>query len=207
LDVTLAFGGAELDRILDEAHARLVQQVVRNLIGLGWEVQAEVSFSVAGERGSIDILGWHSSSRSLLVVEVKSELPGVDPLLRPLDVKVRLAAGIARDRFGFDPATVSRIVVLPEDSTARRMATRYRAVLAAALPAHSREARRWLRRPGGELAGLWFLSLDRSANAVRNPSSIRRVQRPHSVIGERAGRTDGADRRLIDPHKVGELGN
>lgn len=203
LDIVASYRGAELSRILDEVHPRLVQLILAILDSCGWQAKVEVSFSIGGERGSIDVLGWHPGTRSLLVVEVKSELPGVDPLLRPLDVKVRLAVRIARDQFGWDPATVSRVVVLPEDSTARRIARRHAVVLAAALPARSRAVRSWLRRPLGDLAGLWFLSVDRSFDTMRNPSSIRRVQRAHSVIGEREYGDDTWDSRLIDPHKVG----
>ena len=41
------------------------------LQSLGWQTRSEVSYSVYGERGSIDVLAWHAPSRTLLVVEVK----------------------------------------------------------------------------------------------------------------------------------------
>src|SRR5438874_1584361 len=57
--VTLRWRGAELDRLLDQGHAALAGAVTELLTSLGWEVQAEVSYSIWGERGSIDLLAWH----------------------------------------------------------------------------------------------------------------------------------------------------
>lgn len=124
-------------------------------------------------------------------MEIKSELGAMDGLLRPLDVKVRLAAKIGRDRFGWQAKSVSRIVVLPEDRTARRAVERHQAILTQALPARSREVRAWLKRPVGGIAGLWFLSDDGSANAPRNPSSIRRVR----VTNPRSAASDSTAHR------------
>jgi hypothetical protein len=132
-------------------------------------------------RGSIDILGWKPAERALLVVEIKSEMGSMDGLLRPLDVKVRLAAKVATERFGWTAArVVGRLVVLPENSTARRTAARQASVLAAALPNRSRVVRHWLARPVGPLAGLWFLSSAQTVSITRNPSAIRRVRKPRS---------------------------
>lgn len=147
------------------------------------------------------------------MVEVKSELPGIDPLLRPLDVKVRLAGRIVRE-FGWQPLTVSRIVVLPEDSTCRRQVQRHNRVLDNALPARSREVRAWLKRPNGVLAGLWFLSIALTRDRRRNPSAVRRVKRPRSRTNghvQRSVRAGGGafdpGLRVIDPHKVLQRGD
>jgi hypothetical protein len=40
-----------------------------------------VTFSIYGERGSIDLLAWHSETRTLLVVELKSELTSIEETL------------------------------------------------------------------------------------------------------------------------------
>ncbi len=168
--------GAALDRLLDEGHARLSGRVVEILGQQGWMTEVEVTFSVYGDRGSIDILAWHAASRTLLVVEIKTELASVEGLLRPLDVKCRLARDIARDRFGWQPTRVCRVVVMPEDSTVRRQVTRHARIIDASLPHRSREVRQWLRSPHGQLAGLCFLSEVRSTNPTRNPSAIRRIR-------------------------------
>jgi hypothetical protein len=158
----------------------LIAKVVKLLKRLGWLVEVEVSFSEFGERGSIDVLAWQPSERALAVLEMKSELGGIDPTLRPLDVKVRLAPRIAR-RFGWhNTVAVARIVVLPEDRSARRAVQRHSTVLDSALPARSRQIRRWLRQPAGPLAGIWFLTDVGSADAKRNPSAVQRVRRARS---------------------------
>lgn len=82
IDLRPFWQGAALDRLLDEGHARLSGRVVEILGRHGWETRVEVTFSVYGDRGSIDILAWHAASRTLLVVEIKTELGSVDGLLR-----------------------------------------------------------------------------------------------------------------------------
>ena len=49
--------GAGLDRLLDARHASLVAARVLRLKETGWDPSVEVSYSVYGERGSIDVLG------------------------------------------------------------------------------------------------------------------------------------------------------
>lgn len=170
--------GAALDRLFDERHARLVGLVVEFLRRRGWRIEVEVSFSQRGDRGSIDVFAWHPVRFALVVFEIKSELGGLDPLLRPLDVKFRLAPAIA-NRFGWRPVrSVSRIVVCPEDRTVRRQAARHEAVLSQALPARGHQVRRWLAEPDSAIAGLWFMSDVAGTDGKRNPSAVRRVRRP-----------------------------
>lgn len=178
LNVAAHWHGAALDRLFDERHARLVGLVVQLLRRRGWRIEVEVSFSERGDRGSIDVFAWHPVRFALAVFEIKSELGGMDPLLRPLDVKVRLAPAIA-NRFGWRPVrSVSRIVVCPEDRTVRRQAARHEAVLSQALPARGHQVRRWLAEPDSAIAGLWFMSDVAGTDGKRNPSAVRRVRRP-----------------------------
>jgi hypothetical protein len=73
LVVRAVYRGAEADRLLDQRHADLVEAITTLLRTYGWEVRVEVSFAFYGERGSIDVVGWHAPSLTLLIVEVKSE--------------------------------------------------------------------------------------------------------------------------------------
>lgn len=171
------WNGTALDRLLDAVHAALVGSMVAELRRFGWLVEVEVTFARFSERGSIDILAWHAGSRTLLVVEIKSELSSIEGLLRPLDTKVRLAAVVAAERFGWQPVTVARLVVLPEDRTARRAVSRHASVLDVALPARNRQVRRWLAAPTGDLAALMFLTTSELVGTTRNPSAICRVRK------------------------------
>lgn len=157
VDLTLRWHGEGLDRLLDSAHAALVEAVVARLRTLGWEVAVEVSFSRYGERGSIDVLAWHPGRRALAVFEVKSVMPDLQAMLFGVDRKARLAPGLARDR-GWAPTSVARILVLADTSTNRRRLAQHAAMIAAALPCGTREVRRWLEDPGAPgVAGVWFL--------------------------------------------------
>ncbi len=178
LRMELWFRGGELDRLLDEGHAALVDAVVARLAALGWEVRPEVSFAVYGERGSIDVIAWHAESRTLLVVEVKTELTSVEETLRRHDVKVRLAAGVVRERFGWQPARVARLLVLPDGTTARRQVARHDAAMRSAYPLRGRALRLWLAGPTGSVAGLAYMSFTNRDRAGQRPTSRRRVRVP-----------------------------
>jgi transcriptional regulator with XRE-family HTH domain len=91
LYVRVLWRGEELDRLLDHDHAVIVERVLA-LLGLhGWTAIPEATFQVGGERGSIDILAWHEVTRTLLVIEVKSVVPDVQPTVGGLDRKTRIA--------------------------------------------------------------------------------------------------------------------
>jgi len=174
--------GADLDRVLDERHAALLGATSRWLRGLGWTIVAEVSYSEWGERGSVDLLAWHEETATLLVVEVKTELASVEATLRKLDEKVRLGPKLARDRFGWRPRAVGRLLVLPDDRRERARVEAHASVLTSSYPLRGYEARRWCRVPSGPMSALLFLpaggtqrSIGRSQrDRVRSPGTAHR---------------------------------
>ena len=85
LSVRILYQGEALDRLRDRRHAALVDAMVKRLQAAGWRVVTEASFNIYGERGSIDILAYHPSTRTLLVVEVKTVVPDVGGMLATLD--------------------------------------------------------------------------------------------------------------------------
>lgn len=112
--------GGQLDRLLDERHARLVGVAAGRLARAAWEVTVEATFAHFGERGSTDILATRRASAIALVVEVKSELTSLEATLRSLDAKTRLAPIVCQERSGWRPTTISRMLVLPSLPSARR---------------------------------------------------------------------------------------
>lgn len=156
VSVRLLWHGEGLDRLLDAGHATLVEEALRLLLASGWVTATEVSFNVAGERGSIDILAYHPASGSLLVIEVKSVVPDMQAMLHGLDRKARIARFLARGR-GWQVSAVSRLLVLPGDRTTRRRIESHRTTFDVALPARTAAVRRWLRLPVGSLAGILVL--------------------------------------------------
>jgi Holliday junction resolvase-like predicted endonuclease len=97
----------------------MTETVARMLMDAGWEVRPEVSFSHYGERGVVDLVAWHAASRTLLLVELKTELVDINDMLAVTDRRRRLAANIA-EPFGWLPAAVASWVVVAESRTNRR---------------------------------------------------------------------------------------
>jgi transcriptional regulator with XRE-family HTH domain len=181
--VALRWRGGDLDHLMDEGHAALVGRVAALLEAEGWITRTEVSYSVYGERGSIDVLAWHEATRTLLVIEVKTELVSVEQTLRKHDEKVRLAGRVARERFGWQAKVTSRLLVLPDLSTPRRHVDRHGTVMRSAYPLRGSAIRAWLREPimaSGPFSGLLFVSPTHGGRGRRGPVSRKRVRHPRS---------------------------
>lgn len=176
LDVRVRWRGEGLDRLLDEGHATLVDLVVGLLRAAGWEVALEVTFNVYGDRGSIDILAWHPGERALLAVEVKSVVADAQGTLAPLDRKVRHAPKLAAER-GWEPAHVSRLLVVLESPTNRRRVARFAALFDAALAHRNWAVRKWIQTPAKQLNGLLFLSYATAGGTRRSTAGRTRVRR------------------------------
>jgi transcriptional regulator with XRE-family HTH domain len=171
----LSWNGEGLDRLLDAAHAEIVEQIVRIHSDAGWLVATEVSFNHFGERGSIDVLAFHQASRCLLVIEAKSVVPDVQATLVTLDRKARLGVDIARAR-GWHATSVGRLLVIRDERTARRRVTEHAATFGNAFPDRVARIRAWIRRPEAAqpLHGLWFLTSESQAVARQR---VRRADR------------------------------
>lgn len=176
LDVRLRWRGEGLDRLLDQAHAALVERVVELLQGLSWETAVEVSFSKWGERGSIDVLARHAATEIVLVVEVKSVVPDSQAMLHALDRKARLAPEIAHDR-RWACRHVARLVVVGESSTSRRRIASLGATYGVALPAVGWAVRRWLGAPTGAMSGLLFLPDARGDSTSARSTGVQRARK------------------------------
>ena len=158
-DLRLSWNGEALDRLIDAGHAGLVEATAARLRTMGWDVAAEVTFWIRGERGSVDLLAWHPATHVALVIEVKSVVPDLQAMLASLDRKARLGTEIAGSR-GWAPVAVGRLLVIGESRTSRRRVESHAATFAAEYPRRGSELRAWLRAPdaGRHFAGIWFLS-------------------------------------------------
>jgi transcriptional regulator with XRE-family HTH domain len=176
-DLAPRWRGGELDRLLNADHAALLEGVSRRFVRLaGWISIPEVTFSIYGERGSIDLLAWHAASRSLLVVELKTAIVDIHDLLGTLDRKRRLASAIARGR-GWQPTSVSVWAAVSDTPTNRRRVAAHEVTLRSALPSRGSEVGRWLRRPSGSVAALSFLSYARQQSTRSTRRGVQRVRR------------------------------
>lgn len=174
--VRMVWRGGELDRITDARHAALAEATVARLRSVGWQTAVEVSYSEYGERGSIDVLAWFALARVLLVIEVKSTLTSLEETNRRHDQKVRLAGRIARARFGWHPTTVARILVLPNEATARRRVAKHVETFDSVLPVRGRALTQWLRDPTGTIAGIWFVSPTHRRSGSKADHTMVRVR-------------------------------
>jgi transcriptional regulator with XRE-family HTH domain len=165
LHLEVRYRGALADRLADASHAVLVDLVVSVLRAAGWMVELEFGFNVYGERGSVDILAWHASTRTLLIVEVKSRFADLQAMLLSLARKLRLVPGVAREQSGWDAVAVGRVVVAYASHGNRSVLAKHAATFDAALPARSVAIRSWLRAPAGPIAGVWLVS----------PGTVRRA--------------------------------
>jgi hypothetical protein len=176
IDVRIRWNGEQLDRVVDAAHAATVAAVLERLTRDGWDSVVEASFSVWGERGAIDVLGWHPATATLLVIEVKSVIPDLQSMLGGLDRKARLAPKVAADR-GWRPRAIGRLVVVADSPTSRGRVRRHDVVLRIALPDRSSSVRRWLATPSGvPIAGLVFMSNVRHSHTRRSLWRRERVR-------------------------------
>lgn len=183
LDLNAVWRGAHLDRLLDRRHAAIVETVARVLVEHGWDIRAEASFALLGERGSIDLLVFHPPTGTLLLIEVKSEFAGVEETLRRISVKRRVAPTVARNDFGWSVRRLAVLLVLPDSGANRRQVAAHSATFDSSLPDWGLRVRDWLRRPDRAIAGVWFLSQDAVAAASRRPTPPHRVTRPRARSG------------------------
>lgn len=167
LRTTAWWHGAAADRLLDERHAGLGERGVALYGRRGWLSALEVTFSEWGERGSIDLLAGHPATRAAAVNEIKGTIGSLEELNRSLDVKVRLASGLVEERFGWRPSSVSRVLIVPNDSTTRRIVQRHASTMRILYPLRGREFRAWLRRPDRAVGAIWFVSEVPDGDSVR----------------------------------------
>lgn len=206
LDIVVRYRGAELDRLLDAGHAAIVTTLAADLRELGWLVDVEVTFNNFGDRGSIDLLAYHPATRTLLVIEVKTEIASAEETLRRLDIKVRVAPRLALERFGEQPVRVVRLLAIGASSANRVRVAKLEPLLSPLFPLRGRVLTSWLRAPGpppGRAAGglLFVRNTGRTGvtdgrRRVRVPARPRREPAEHgTVAAERSGGSKGGPGR------------
>ena len=148
VDLKPRWRAGDLDRLLNARHSELHELVARWFADQlpDWVLAPEVSFSIYGERGVIDILAWHEKTGSLLVIELKTTIADVNELLGTMDRKKRLAAQVASER-GWHAKSVSTWLIVSDTRTNRRRLDAHMAVVRNAFPDGTWAVRRWLRRP------------------------------------------------------------
>lgn len=191
VDTIVRWQGGDLGRLVNARHASMHETIARMFEGLeGWAAEPEVSFSIYGERGIIDVLAWHPTRRILLVIELKTEIVDLNDLLGTLDRKERLARQIALGR-GWDPVAVGAWVVVADSRTNRRAVARFATVLRSKLPTDGRGIGHWLRNPTGSIRALSFLPKVQGTHSSERSAATRRVNRPPKHARQAKGPAEG----------------
>ena len=181
LDLLARWRGVEGALLLDRDHAAIVELLVREMTALGWETIVEFSVNHDGDRGSVDIVGWHPGARALLLVEVKTLIVDVQELTAAIDRKSRVVPRLITLERGWLLSIVGRLLVVRGSRSARAAIERHSATFASALPDRTIACRRWLRRPAGRLAGILFVAESRRETVLQQPCGARRVRRSVSA--------------------------
>jgi transcriptional regulator with XRE-family HTH domain len=184
-DPMIRWQGGDLGRLLNRRHAAMHEAMARHMQSQeGWASEPEVSFSIYGERGVIDVLAWHSEARAVLVIELKTELVDINETMGTLDRKGRLADRIARER-RWNPEMVSIWLVVADTRTNRRALAAHATVLRGKYPADGRTIRTWLRLPLGRIQALSFMPNVADVRLGQGSRPIRRVVRRRTATAER----------------------
>jgi transcriptional regulator with XRE-family HTH domain len=193
LEVIPRSHGGELDRIAGARHAALGESVATWIGGrFGWLVAAEVSFSIYGERGIVDLVAWHEATASLVVIELKTTIVDVDELIGTLDRKRRLARQIAASR-GWKARSVSTWLVIAGSRTNRRRVADHRMLLTSGLPLDGRSlVPLFLHPERGPSSGIAFWPNLPGVKVGHPTAALERVVRRRKAAGASKPRSEPA---------------
>jgi transcriptional regulator with XRE-family HTH domain len=187
--VPLAIGG---ERQRDPGHARCGAYVQRRLQSAGLLVEREVE--IVGDRtsGWIDLLAFEPTTRTLLIIEIKTQLDDLGRTERTLGWYARLASSAAR-RFRWRPRrAISWLLLLATEAVDDRLRAN-RQALREAFPGRAPAMQRWTREPAGTPAATRGLALvdpgcRRRAWLLRAAIDGRRTPAPYRNYADFVGR-------------------
>ena len=148
--------GGDLARTVDEEHALNVERIAALLTDAAWIVEPEASFNHFGDRGRVDLLAHHAQTGTLLLVEVKTVFTDLQEMFGSMNMKLRVAPQMARDRGWHVRQTGSLLAV--GSSPAAYKIVRQHATLFAPFRSTGAQIRQWIRRPVGDARMLLWVS-------------------------------------------------
>lgn len=185
LDIAAWWRGGDLDRMLNVKHAALAESAAAFLLEQpGWELRAEVSFNIDGERGVVDVVAWHAATRTILLIELKTDIVDVGELIGTFDRKRRLAGRIAAS-LGWRAEHAACALIVREGRTNQRRVAQHSRTLRSSLPDDGRRFRAWLKGPAGRMAALAFLPDHHPAALRQGSANVRRVRVRKAPAGTR----------------------
>jgi len=201
LELVARWRAADLDRLLNSAHSGLHESVARSFRARpNWLVRPEISFSIYGERGVVDLVAWHPDRRALCIIELKTSIVDVNELIGVVDRKRRLGPRIVAN-LGWAPATVSVWVIVGDGRTNRRRIQAHQAVLRAAFPSDGRAMPGWLSVPDRPIAALSTWPVTQAGTGRRGRRAISAAQAGFGSLVER-GRDSSRVKQRVGPSLV-----
>jgi transcriptional regulator with XRE-family HTH domain len=178
----------------DAVHAWACGYIGRRLTGLGWDVRHEIEVGSGRFRGWIDVLGYRSADRSLLINECKTDIVDIGAIQRATSWYERGAWSAAR-RFGWRPAqSVTALLLLDSAQVEARLRTN-RLLLAASFPGRVGQIGPWIEQPGPIPTTRCLALIDPAARGRRwlRPSRVdgRRSPSRYESYADAAGRLAG----------------
>ena len=150
----------------DPVHARCSAYVQRRLESRGWLVRREIEVVHGRSHGWIDLLAFDPRTRTLLVIEIKTQLDDLGRIERTLAWYERDAWAAAR-RLGWRPRRAAGWVLLLATTACDDRIRDNRDAVASAFPSRASDMLVWLMRDGDT-------EPHRRAIALIDPSSRRR---------------------------------
>jgi transcriptional regulator with XRE-family HTH domain len=135
VDAPLLLGAA---RQHDLVHARCLAHVCRRLKSGDWLTEREVEIGEPRRPGWIDILAFHPSNATLLVIEVKTAITDLGELERQIGWYEREAVSAGR-RLGWRARSIGAAVLLLSTVANDDVLRRNRAAFGAAFPGRARD--------------------------------------------------------------------
>jgi len=178
-------------RQVDAAHATCVAHVQRRLEAAGWAVRREVEIVHARSHGWIDILAFEPATRTMLVIEVKTEIHDLGRVERTLTWYKRESWAAAR-RLGWRPQRVRPwLLVLATEANDARLRDN-RAAVGQSFPARSMD----MLEPAGTGGGVALIDprSRRREWLIRARIDGRRTSPPYRDYAEFITGRSGRDR-------------
>jgi transcriptional regulator with XRE-family HTH domain len=193
---TLGLAGRREQR--DIVHAACSAYVARRLRRAGWDVALEVEIGAGRSRGWIDILAYRASDRTLLMIEIKTEIHDAGSLLRTVGW-YRREAWVAARRLGWRPTRLSSGLVLLASAANDESIRRQFDLLGEAFPGGAPELVRLVEAPAGTLPSAAIAMVDPRSrrSAWLRPTRLhgRRSAAPYASYRDAAERLIAARRR------------
>lgn len=179
----------------DGAHATCSSYIQRRLQSAGWQVRREVRIDSGRYHGWIDLLAFHESSGTLLVIEIKTRIDDLGAIERSMDWYVREGRAAARG-LGWRPTrVVPWLLALATDEVESQLRTN-RTAIDSAFPIRAPAMDLLVGQPGADMSpGRGIALVDprsrRSIWLIRTRLDDRRSEAPYRDYTDYMARARG----------------